>query len=176
MSVLREQVMDALLAYLEAGCGATFQTYSRRFITWEKLAALLQGGAAVPPMPALYLIDSIGLGGGVDHWDPRGRASPSVVTLTRTIVIYDTLPNGASPQGQDGTTPGGTVFHPLIEAVENCLAVPDSQSQNALTLGGLVSHCWLEGDGMMMTGELDDVRGQGMQTMPVKIMLYPRSQ
>lgn len=174
MTVTREQIMDALLAYLVAGCGVTFATYSRRFLMWEKVSQALQ---QTPPlaMPALYLYDGMGLGGGLDHWDPRGRASPSVVTLHRTIVIYATLPKGDSPQGQDGTTAGGTVFHPLIEAVENTLAVPDSQSQNALTLGGLVSHCWLEGDGMMMTGELDDLRGQGMQTLPVKIMLYPRS-
>lgn len=176
MTVLREQVMDALLAYIQAGCTTTFKTYSRRFVTWERLIAKLSNSdPSTPPMPALYLIDSVGLGGGIDHWDPRGRASPSVVTLTRTIVIYATLPNGDAAQGQDGTTPGGSVFHPLITAVEDTLAVPDSTQQNALTLGGLVSHCWLEGDGMMMTGELDDLRGQGMQTMPVKIMLYPRS-
>jgi hypothetical protein len=175
MTVLREQVMDALMAYLRAGCGTTFSYYSRRFMMWEKVAAALQQN---PPlaMPALFLYDGMGLGGGLDYFDARGRASPTVVTLHRTIVIYATLPDGGTSQGQDGTTPGGTVFHPLIESVENCLAVPDSQSQNTLTLGGLVSHCWLEGDGLMMTGELDDVRGQGMQTLPVKIMLYPRSQ
>ena len=171
----REQIMAALFAYLQAGCGATFATYSRRFLMWEKVATALQ---QTPPlaMPALYLYDGMGLGGGLDHFEPRGRASPGVEIMHRTIVIYATLPNGASPQGQDGTTAGGAVFNPLIDSIRDCLAVPDSQSQNALTLGGLVSHCWLEGDAMMMTGELDDVRGQGMLTLPVKIMLYPKSQ
>jgi hypothetical protein len=176
MSAYRENVMNALLALLQSRCGATFQTYSRRFVTWERLIQALTNGTVVPPMPALYLYDGMGLGGGLDHWDPRGRASPAVVTLHRTVVIYATLPNGDSAQGQDGATPGGSVFHPLIESVESALDYHDSTQQNTLTLGGLVSHCWLEGDGMMMTGELDDIRGQGMLTMPIKIMLYPTSQ
>lgn len=177
MSDIREQVMDALLALLQARCGTTFKTYSRRFVTWERLVQMITSGStAVPLMPALYLYDGMGLGGGLDHWDPRGRASPAVVTMHRTIVIYDTLPNGDSSQGQDGSTPGGSVFHPLISSIEAALDYHDSTQQNTLTLGGLASHCWLEGDGLMMTGELDDIRGQGMLTMPVKIMLYPASQ
>lgn len=165
--------MGALLARLQAVCGSTFKTYTRRFTMWEQLVQLLNAGSPFL-QPALMLMDSVGLGGGVDTWSQRGRGSPKVVTLSRTICIYATLPGGDTTSGQDGVTPGGSVFHPLIEAVESAFD-PDDQSQNALTLGGLVSHCWLEGDGYMMTGEIDVERGQGMQTMPVKIMLYPTS-
>lgn len=168
--------MDALLAYLRAQCGTTFLYYSRRFITWEQMLQNITAGKPVIRQPALFLFDGVGLGGGTDQFDPRGRGSPGVVTLSKTIVIYATLPGGGSPAGPSGLVPGGEVFNPLIEAVEEAMATPDSASQNCLTIGGLVSHCWLEGNGMMMTGEIDETAGQGMLTLPVKIMMYPFSQ
>ena len=176
MTSRRDTIMDALLAFLEAQCGTTFKYYSRRFITWEQMLQNITAGKPTIRQPALLLFDGVGLGGGTDKFEPRGRASPGVVTLSKTIVIYATLPGGGSSAGPSGTVPGGEVFNPLIESVENALAQHDSASQNCLTLGGLVSHCWLEGNGMMMTGELDEVAGQGMQTLPVKIMMYPFSQ
>jgi hypothetical protein len=40
-------------------------------------------------------------------------------------------------------------------------------------LGGLVSHCYLKGNGLIMTGEIDPSRGQGMATLPLEILKYP---
>lgn len=177
MTAYRDQVMDALLALLQARCGATFVTYSRRFVTWEDLIQRSKSSAVVP-QPALFLMDGAGLGGGRNTYQPRGRASPGINIIERTICIYAQMTGAATPGGPDAssfTDAGGTIFYPLEEAVINALAQPDSVSENTLTLGGLVSHCWLEGDGIIITGEIDPA-GQGMMTMPVRIMFYPFSQ
>lgn len=175
MTSRRDTIMDALLEHLRAECGRTFLYYSRRFITWERLVQSVQAGKPVIRQPALFLFDGVGLGGGTDTFVSKTRASPPLVTLSKTIVIYAQLPGGGTPNGPDGLTPGGEVFNPLIEAIEAAMR-PDSVSENALTLGGLVSQVELIGDSMMMTGEIDDQQGQGMLTMPVKIMMYPSSQ
>lgn len=176
MTSRRDTIMDALLAYLKAQCGTTFLHYSRRFITWEQMLQNITAGKATIRQPALLLFDGVGLGGGTDKFEDRGRGVPPVVTLSKTIVIYATLPGGGSSAGPAGLVPGGEVFNPLIESIESAMARPDSASRNCLTLGDLVFDCKLDGTSMMMTGEIDEVAGQGMLTMPVKIIMNPFSQ
>lgn len=174
MTAFRDTVMAALLAKLQADCGSTFQTYSRRFLTWEDLVNTAQGQALL--QPALFLFDGVGLGGGRERFEQRGRGRPVVSVLDRTVVIYAKLPGGGTPSGPDHTTPGGQVFHPLEESVLSSFNNFDDRSANTLTLGGLVSHCWIEGDALMVTGEVDTGEGQGMLTIPVHIMLLPNAQ
>ncbi len=170
----REQIMDALIAVLRADetVASMFPTISRRFVMWEQLQQSIQNGAPFY-QPALFLYDGVGLGGGIDTYEQVGLGTPARVTLRRTIVIYARLPGGGTAAGPDFTTAGGTVFHPLIEAVINALGVPDDLSHGTLTLGGLVSHCYLKGNGLMMTGEIDPGQGQGMVTLPLDIMMLP---
>lgn len=172
LPVTREQVMNRILADLHDFCGTAFRTYSRRFMTWEDVVQSYTNGVPLN-QPALFLYDGVGFGGGVDSFDPgAGFGTPTVVTLMRTIVIYATLPGGGSPQGPDGTTPGGSVLHPLIELVMQALAQNDP-SIGTNTLGGLVSHCWIKGDTLLVTGEIDLTQGQGMATIPLEIKMYP---
>lgn len=168
VSTVYDPIMDALLALLEASCGSTFKTYSRRFLMWEALINSINNNTA-PAQPALYLYDGPGLGGGVIKYENRGRG-PSKRTLTRTIVIYGQIPGGGTPGGIDAVTPGGSVFYPLLEAVEAALEPSPSDSFGTVTLGGLVTHCWIEGDGIIVTGEIDP-SGQGMATIPVNIVI-----
>lgn len=167
----REQIMDALFQRIRSVCGSTFKTYSRRFMTWEAVVQSYQGSRPLM-QPALFLYDGVGLGGGTETYDPRSRGTPSVTTLRRTIVVYARMPGGGTPDGPDSTTPGGTVFHPLVEAILPVFD-PDTPAENAMTLGRLVSHCWLKGEGLIVTGEIDTTQGQGMLTLPVEIMMYP---
>lgn len=163
MSATNEQIMAALLAMLQTNCGATFKSYNRRFVMWENLSS------ANPPVsqPALYLYDGVGLGGGKTKIEQRGRGRPSVRVLSRTIVVYAQLPGAGTPGGQDATTPGGTVLSPLYDSIDAAF-VPDRE--NAVTLGGLVSHCWIEGESIWVTPDIDP-QGQGMLTVPVQIMI-----
>lgn len=169
-STIYEPIMAALFALLQSKCGSTFQTYSRRFLTWEMLLQQLQSSPQVLPQPALFLFGGAGLGGGTTGYVQGGR-TPSKRTLKRTIVIYAQLPGGSEPAGSDVSTPGDAVFYPLIESVEAALEPDPANSFGVVTLGGLVTHCWIEGDGVIVTGELDPTQGQGMATVPVNILL-----
>lgn len=165
----REAIMDALLARAQTRCGATFGTYSRRFQMYDDLVQAITSGNA-PKFPALYLYDGVGFGGGLDRWDQSGGvAVPGKRTMVRTIVIYAIKPKANTPDGADISVAGASELHPLIESVEGIFE-NDNFSFNTLTLGGLCRHCWIEGDGILIPGDIDP-SGLAMQTIPVKILI-----
>lgn len=175
-----EQIMDALLAYIQKQTGSgsltpTFQTYARG-IGWPWVKSQIWQTVR---QPALYLFDGYGLGGGKIQYVQKSRSLPVLRHIERTVVIYaQTAAPGGLPSGTVGglqplTKGGGPLFHPLIEAVEAAIEQSDDQQQGTLTLGGLVSHCWIEGDQILVTPDIDD-NGQGMATLPVHI-LVPRA-
>jgi hypothetical protein len=164
-----EPIATALFAKLNAALvPGVFRYTSRRLLIWEDLLQSIQLGSVPFQQPAMFLFDGVGFGGGRIKVEQRGRGRPPVRIMSKTIVIYAQLPGAGTPAGRDATTPGGTVFGPLQEAVENVFLQVDSE--NALTLGGLVSHCWIEGDCHWVTADIDP-GGQGMMTIPVQIML-----
>lgn len=170
--ITREQIMNALLARIQLICGANFATYSRRFQTYVDLVSMISTSSAdLPAFPALYLYDGIGFGeGGKDHWDRSSKiGAPSIRTLNRTIVYYAIKPGGFTPSGADVTQAGAIQLNPLIEVVESAFVVDDF-TRNMMTLGGLVQHCWIEGDGEMIPGDIDPT-GLMMQTLPVRILI-----
>lgn len=169
-STLYTPIMEALLALLQEKCGTLFKTYSRRLVMWEQLAQSLQGGGTLIRQPALYLFDGvITADSGIIVYERTSLSVPFKREIHRSIVLYAQLPGGGSADGIDQTTPGGDVFYPLIEAIENALEAR-VEPQGALTLGGRVFHCWVEGNSFMFTGDIDPY-GQGMAIIPVKIML-----
>lgn len=160
-----DTIMDALLATLRTQCGDTFSTYSRFFRAWEDVFK------DNVQMPALYLYDGMGFGGGRITFQERGRGLPPVRTMHRTIVVYARYPYSQNPQGSAPKSPGGPVLHPLVASIEAAFAYQDRPSVGPyLTLGGLVSHCWIEGDVMTVTPDIDP-EGRGMLTVPVMIMI-----
>lgn len=169
-STLYSPIMNALLALLETSCGDLFQTYTRRLVTWEALAQSLQSGGTAIRQPYLCLFDgTITAESGVIRYERTALSVPFKRTIERAIVIYAQLPGGADATGADATTAGGDVFFPLIEAIENALE-PIVEPQGALTLGGRVYHCWIEGSCYTFTGDID-AEGQGMAIVPIKIMI-----
>lgn len=63
--------------------------------------------------------------------------------------------------------PTGPRLNTILDAIDAALQ-PDDPINNVLTLGGLVSHVWIEGDVFADTGDLD---GQGMFIVPIKILV-----
>lgn len=167
-----EPIMNALFALLQTQCDDTFRYYSRRFLTWENVVVRTQNESDPVNQPALFLYDGIGFGGGRTEFQQRARGLPPVRTLLRTVVIYAQLPGGGTLGGvADLTTPGGSVFAPLAESVENAFSPEVGDGPGGTqTLGGLVSHCWIEGDSHWVVGDIDP-GGQGMLTIPVRIMI-----
>lgn len=173
MSVTREQIMDAMLALLVARLGpapgsAIIKSFSRRFVMYEDFKTMMANGDS-PPLPALYLFDGTAFGGGIDTWDQKGRGVPVKRTLDRSIVIYAVVPGAGTPGGPDRTTPGGTVLQPLIDAVEAALD-NDNAVLNTVSLGGLVWNARIEGQGYLVSGDVDP-SGLCMQTIPVRILI-----
>lgn len=169
-STIYTPIMEALLLLLRTSCGTTFQTYSRRLVTWEMLAQNIQSGGAQIKQPALYLFDGVMVPeSGVVTYERTMRAVPNKRELERAIVIYAQIPGGNSAGGIDLTTPGGDVLYPLIEAVENAID-PAPNPYGAQTLGGLVTHCWLQGKAYTFPGDIDP-NGQGMAILPVKLLI-----
>jgi hypothetical protein len=167
-----KQIMDALLALLQANCGSTFRTYSRRLVMWEQLSQQIANtGTTQLKQPALYLFDGVIIPeSGVITYERTLRAVPNKREIQRAIVIYAQMPGGTEPGGVDLTTPGGDVLFPLIEAVENAIEPSISDPNGAQTLGGLVYHCWIQGKGYTFTGDID-ANGQGMAILPIKILI-----
>ena len=58
-----------------------------------------------------------------------------------------------------------SVNNAILDAVETALA-PDS-ADGCCTLGGLVAHCWIEGEVFKDPGDLD---GQALLIVPIKIL------
>lgn len=165
-----EPIMNALLAQLQAGLTPSpFRYMSRIFVAWEDLVQ--PGNPAIPSdfaQPALLLYDGVGFGGGKTRFEQRRRGLPPVRVLSRTIVVYAQVPGGVVGN-PSRTMAGGTVFAPLSEAIEGVIGTPDGEGATN-TLGGLVSHCWIEGDSWWLTGDVDP-QGQGMMIVPVQIMI-----
>ncbi len=171
-SVTYEPIMNALLALLQnALVPGTFRYMARGIIPWEQVDQMISTNITLPfRQPALFLFDGIGYGGGNTQYERRGRGMPPKRVLHRTIVVYAQFPGTGTPSGPDGTVPsGGTIFAPLVEAVEGVLNQTDFDNA-ALTLGGLVSHVWIEGESHWLTGEIFP-NGQGMFTIPINIVI-----
>lgn len=177
MAATREQIIAALLTRLSNICGATFKAYDRRFFFYDDLVAMIQspGAGAPPPFPFISVYDGVGFGGGVTTWEQRGKGLPAVRTWDITLVIYARKSGAGTPGGPLATPAGSSFLTPLIESVELAF-VSDDPSANALTLVSVlgqankVSHCWLQGAGHTIPGDIDP-SGLAMQTIPVRIMI-----
>jgi hypothetical protein len=173
-STLYDPVMNALLSYLQAQIAPyTFLSYQRGIVIWEQLIQQ-QTSTPIIRQPALFLYDGVGFGGGRTEYRRRGKNLPPIRIIHRTIVLYAQettaggLPGGSLGGPTEQPQSGDSIFSGLIEAVESALNIPDFEG--ALTLGGLVDHCFLDGEGVLISPDIDP-NGQGMATLPVQILV-----
>jgi hypothetical protein len=141
----REAIVSALFSLVSNA--APFVTAGRRLKLWGD----------VPPSdkPALFLVER------GDTYARASEAVPEVVTMQLEIYIY-------TDAGDDPTVVPASTLNPLLDAVDTALA--PGKLTGLQTLGGLVSHCWIEGKLMKDAGDLD---GDGVAVIPVRI-LVPR--
>lgn len=138
-----EPAYAALFALLEAS--ADFATASRRLRHWSDVSP--------PDQPALFSVQG----------NPTVATQPGldpVWTLRADLYVY------ANTQGADGVAPG-QLMNPLLQAITEALA-PDNVMTNKCTLGGLVEHCWIEGQIETDEGALGD---QGVLIIPVAMLV-----
>ncbi|WP_213308182.1 hypothetical protein [Paraburkholderia sacchari] len=137
----REPLYLALFAKLAAIPGLV--TTSRRLQHWNDVPASAQ--------PALFQAQK------KETQTPR-KGLPAKVTLHCDIYLYVNT-------GNDMSVTPATTINPLMDAIEAALA-PDPLT-GFQTLGGTVSHCWIEGEIASDEGLLGP---QGVLIIPVNIL------
>lgn len=139
MQAPRETIIEALLNLVSGAAG--FRTIGRR----------LQFPDQVTEQPAIFVRYL------KDHYPERPTGLLPKTVMEAEIWIYATT-------GSPDAVPDA-VLNPLIDAVE--AALQPSPAIGAQTLGGLVVHCWIEGDILKEPGDLDD---QAMAMIPVRLL------
>jgi hypothetical protein len=136
----REAYIDAL--YQTLITSSTFHTTGRRLVLWN----------LVNEQPALFL-RHVG-----DDNPPRPTRIPPRTVIDCEPWIYAKAPDPDSiPE---------TVLNNLLDDIDRALQpAPASEAQ---TLGGLVTHCWIEGRIEIHPGDLD---GQGIAVVPIKMLV-----
>lgn len=130
-----------------AGSGVTQFSYtSRRFQLWAEL----------PSMPALIQSE-----GGEDF--ARTSSTRAKRTFSATWVVLHNLGLGASAAPT-------SLNNNIVDALEAALlpAPTDPGYPARQTLGGLVSHAWIEGHILKIPGDLDN---QALISVPIKILV-----
>src|SRR5271155_3941150 len=125
----RESIITALFHLISVS--APFATGSRRLKLWSSVPS--------SEKPALFLAER------GDNYARASEAVPEAVTMQLEIYIY-------TEAGKDESIVPASVLNPLIDAVDTALA--PSKLTGLQTLGGLVSHCWIEGKILKDAGDL----------------------
>ena len=152
MNVQREQVALALLKLLQGiNANTTYGpakfaggSITRKGVIWSK----------TPPtnQPALYLIQV------AEH-----ATQATAIGETKWIIDY-VLQIYATADASSGAVPD-TLINAILDAVDVTLQPrPNAERQ---TLGGLVTNCWIEGEIIIGTGQLDT---QLVMLVPVRVV------
>ncbi|MDB5358852.1 MAG: hypothetical protein JWO51_149 [Rhodospirillales bacterium] len=144
----RDAIKSALFDLVKVA--ANFVTVGERLVMWTN----------VPPeqQPALYLRE-----GDEDHPARAAQQMPPRRTLDFEVWIYTKL-DIARANATDGSLP--VPLGTLIGAVEDALRPPPVIGR--VTLGGLVTHCWIEGLVIKDDGALT---GQALAKIPIRILV-----
>ena len=146
MNVARELIDVALFNRLSAS--SSFETASRQLRHWSDVPAEQQ--------PAIFLHQ-------LDEESINQRSVPQKVTLQYEVYLYL---NTMSQQLAPDIVPA-TLLNNYLDDIDTAM-LPDDQANNVLTLGGLVSHCWISGKTEKFEGLLGD---QAVAIFPVSILV-----
>ncbi|MBN8905851.1 MAG: hypothetical protein J0H19_18700 [Rhodospirillales bacterium] len=139
----REPIMEALKAKLSM---PEFKTVSRRLRMF--------GDVPHAEMPALFIIEP-------SEAYAQTERLPSKTTFDVELWVYIC-------DGVDQNTVPVTVLNGLLDKIDDALSPDPPPHPRVQTLGGLVSHCWIEGQIEKTPGDLD---GIGLARIPLKILI-----
>lgn len=145
----REAIFVALFDLLKVVPGIT--TAERRLRHWNDVTSVEQ--------PYLCLAQG---GQTAQRGDPKGVYAKWV--LEADIYLYAQTTGGQAPS---------SVLNPIVDAVEQALQPPYPDYNRCQTLGGLVEHCWIEGNIDTDEGTLGD---QAVAVIPIKILVTRNNQ
>jgi hypothetical protein len=149
MTPTRETVCAALLAQFKAHPG-DFVTIGRRHIPAPKLGTVLQ--------PAIFIASTM------EETKQGMRGVPGKTVMEASLIVYCQGPGIDETPGAE-TSLAETTLNALLENIDAALA-PDVNGVQ--TLGGIVQHCWVEGQVFKDPGILGN---QAMAIVPVRILV-----
>lgn len=136
MSVNREAIYAAVLSLFQAKLASNFTTIGRRHRAPPKDLTSAQ-------QPALFICEA------QEQTVPKPPGTSGKKTLRALLFVYAWIPGLIEAAGAETVIPGA-VINGLLQNIDDALAPSGSSQpwapQNVQTLGGLVSHCWIEGD------------------------------
>lgn len=139
----REAIANALCALLAPATGAPWMDSGREWKTYSD----------AKDTPAFFLRD------GDEKWMAREvRDLRPKVILNFEAWIYAAAPIIG--------TPPATALNGLVQYVDTALIPPPFEG--AINLGGLVQHCWIEGELIKDTGEYS---GQPTAMLPIRVLV-----
>ena len=149
-----EPAWVALFALLRRKLSGSYEVMGRHHVRPPQL----------PPesQPALFLVQ-------VRETYKPGPAygAPAKPMLSGFIILYFQAPAPLLEEIGNEQILGVTILNDLLKGIRGAL-LPDDITEGKLTLGGLVDHCWLEGDADMDPGIYTQ---QGAAILPVKMLL-----
>ena len=148
--MVRENIYASVFAFFSAltvGGSPAFKTATRKLRTWEDVPSEDQ--------PALLQLQ-------VGETIAKTKGLPAKWTLSIELYLY--VHTG---QLTDTTLVASQLLNPLIDSVVNSLTIDDINN-DACTLGGLVSHCYISGTIRTFEGNLGD---QAACIIPINLVL-----
>lgn len=148
----REPIYASLFAFFAAltvGGSPAFVTATRQVKTWEDVPP--EDQPALLPLPRRETAQ-------------RKKGLPTIWTLDVDLLLY--VHTGA--QNDPSVTPA-QLLNPLLDAIEASLTIDDVMN-NACTLGGLVSHCAINGPIELFLGSLGD---EAVAIVPLQLLTSP---
>lgn len=134
----REPIYAAVFAFFAAltlGGTPAFKLATRKGKHWDDVAGEDQ--------PALLMVQG-------SETAQKRKGLPTIWTARAQLLVYVRT----NAQSDDSVIPS-QLLNPLVDAIEAALT-PDDISNDACTLGGLVSHCAIEGEVKYFEGLLGD--------------------
>ena len=161
MSIDREAIYVALFNLLKNKLNGLFVTIGRRHVMPPDLSPSQQ--------PALFVC------GVRESSDPRPRGTTGKLKLTAVLFLY-CYESALNDTPGDEQTLAATQINQLLKAIDDALAptlsfadgVDRPDPNGVQTLGGLVSHCWTEGDTEIDPGIFGQ---QAAAVIPVNILV-----
>lgn len=151
-SVDREEIWAALFEWLKAKVGAQFVSIGRKHKAPPDLSLAEQ--------PALFVIQV------KETHLPKPPGTPTKLILHGFLIVYLQLPDIQAEVGYEEEL-AATKMNAIYRALDDAFQ-PDDLRSGKFTLGGLVTHCWIEGDTDQDPGILGP---QAAAILPVHILV-----
>lgn len=129
-SIDREAIWSALFEQLKSSVGSEFVSIGRKHKAPPDLLPAQQ--------PALFLVEA------KETHLQKPAGLPQKIALHGFLIIYFQASDLQEEIGAETELPA-TKMNAFLQAIDDALA-PDDRATDRFTLGGLVTHCWIEGD------------------------------